>query len=71
MGDFPQLHLHSATQQATNYWLELTYSAAAMLCWTAFAVWTEAWLKKHCLVSTTGWANRPGVGAGRAWIGVF
>ena len=71
MMDLPQLLSHSAVQQATNYWRGLAYAVAAMLCWTAFAVWNAAWLKKHRDVSTTDWANWLGVGAGLASIGVW
>jgi drug/metabolite transporter (DMT)-like permease len=71
MMDLPTLLLHSVTQQASNYWRGLACAVAAMLCWTAFAVWNAAWLKKHRDVSTTDWANWLGIGAGLASIGVW
>ena len=71
MMDLPALLSQSAVSATTDYLLGLVYAMAAMLSWTAFAVWNAAWLKKHREVSTTDWANWLGVGAGLASIGVW
>ena len=71
MMDLPKLLTHGVAKEAANYWRGLVFAAAAMLCWTVFAVGNAAWLKKHRDVSTTDWANWLGIGAGPASIGVW
>lgn len=60
--------------QAWHYWRGVGLAVAAMLSWTAFAVWNSAWLKTHRDISTTDWANWMGVAAGVAalalWVAV-
>lgn len=40
------------------------FSLAALVCWTAFAIFNSAWLKRHPEVNATDWANWLGVATG-------
>lgn len=54
---------------STNYWRGIAYALASMVCWTIFAIFNSAWLKKHTEVSAADWANWLGVATGLgAWL---
>lgn len=54
---------------STNYWRGIAYALASMMCWTIFAIFNSAWLKKHTEVSAADWANWLGVATGLgAWL---
>jgi drug/metabolite transporter (DMT)-like permease len=56
-------------QAASNYWRGIAYALASMVCWTIFAIFNSAWLKKHAEVSAADWANWLGVATGLgAWL---
>lgn len=57
-----QADIHS--KALTNYWRGIAYALVAMVCWTIFAIWNAAWLKKHPEVSATDWANWLGIATG-------
>lgn len=60
------------SQVSINYWRGMAYALAAMVCWTIFAIFNSAWLKKHPEVSATDWTNwlgvATGLGAGLVWL---
>ena len=54
---------------SANYWRGIAYALASMVCWTIFAIFNSAWLKKHTEVSAADWANWLGVATGLgAWL---
>jgi drug/metabolite transporter (DMT)-like permease len=53
-----------AAGNAAHYWRGIALAAAAMACWTIFAIWNSAWLKRHPEVNATDWANWLGVATG-------
>jgi drug/metabolite transporter (DMT)-like permease len=55
---------HGTGGSVHNYWRGLALAAAAMACWTVFALWNSAWLKRHPEVNATEWANWLGVATG-------
>ena len=68
---YVQLHgqadIHNPT--SANYWRGIAYALVAMVCWTLFAIFNSAWLKKHPEVSAADWANWLGVATGLgAWL---
>ena len=52
------------TKEPANYWLGIAYAMVSMVCWTAFAIYNSAWLKKNAEVSASDWANWLGVATG-------
>jgi drug/metabolite transporter (DMT)-like permease len=61
----PEIH----SQVSVNYWRGIAYALIAMVCWTLFAIFNSAWLKKHPEVSAADWANWLGVATGLgAWL---
>ena len=42
----------------------IAFAAASLACWTAFALFNSAWLKRHPEVQATDWANWLGVATG-------
>jgi drug/metabolite transporter (DMT)-like permease len=60
---------HASTHASTHYWRGIAYALASMVCWTIFAIFNSAWLKKHPEVSAADWANWLGVATGLgAWL---
>ena len=57
---------HGAEQQgaATHFWRGMAFVSASLVCWTVFAIFNAAWLKRHPEVSATDWANWLGVATG-------
>lgn len=54
---------------SANYWRGIVYALVSMVCWTLFAIFNSAWLKKHAEVSAADWANWLGVATGLgAWL---
>jgi drug/metabolite transporter (DMT)-like permease len=49
---------------SVNFWWGVALAAAAMLCWTAYALLNAAWLKRHPEVSATEWTNWLGIATG-------
>lgn len=47
-----------------HYWRGIALALASLGCWTAFAIFNSAWLKRHPEVSATDWANWLGVATG-------
>jgi len=47
-----------------HYWRGVGLATAAMVCWTAFAIFNSAWLKRHPEVNATEWANWLGLATG-------
>ncbi len=68
MVEIPDAAASVVGQEARDYWLGIAYALAAMVSWTAFAVFNSVWLKKHLELSTTDWTNWLGVGAGVAGV---
>jgi drug/metabolite transporter (DMT)-like permease len=68
---YAQLNGHPETQSqvSSNYWRGVFYALVSMVCWTLFAIFNSAWLKKHPEVSAADWANWLGVATGLgAWL---
>ena len=71
---YVQLNGHPETQSqaSSNYWRGIAYAFVSMVCWTLFAIFNSAWLKKHPEVSAADWANwlgvATGLGAGLLWL---
>jgi drug/metabolite transporter (DMT)-like permease len=62
-------HIDVKTSGQTQYWRGIAYALVAMVCWTLFAIFNSAWLKKHPEVSAADWANWLGVATGLgAWL---
>ena len=63
---FVQLNGQPETQSlvSANYWRGIAYALASMVCWTIFAIFNSAWLKKYPEVSAADWANWLGVATG-------
>lgn len=56
---------HEAGQGAApHFWRGMAFVLAALVCWTAFAIFNSAWLKRHPEVNATDWANWLGVATG-------
>ena len=68
MAELPDAAATAAAQAAHDYWLGIAYALAAMVSWTAFAVFNSIWLKKHPGLSTTDWTNWLGMGSGVAGV---
>jgi drug/metabolite transporter (DMT)-like permease len=49
---------------APHFWRGVAFTAASLMCWTAFAVINSAWLKRHPEVNATDWANWLGIATG-------
>jgi drug/metabolite transporter (DMT)-like permease len=62
----------AATGEAANFWRGVVLAVLSLACWTAFAIFNAAWLKKHPEVNATQWANWLGVatrlGALALWL---
>jgi len=64
-----QSTVQSQIKAPENYWRGIAYALASMVCWTIFAIFNSAWLKKHTEVSAADWANWLGVATGLgAWL---
>jgi drug/metabolite transporter (DMT)-like permease len=62
-----QAEIHNPT--SANYWRGIAFALVSMVCWTLFAIFNSAWLKKHPEVSAADWANWLGVATGLgAWM---
>ena len=63
---------HGAEAQGADYWRGIALALASLGCWTAFAIFNSAWLKRHPEVEATDWANWLGVatalGAAALWL---
>lgn len=57
-------HAATAPGAVRDYWRGVALATAAMACWTAFAIFNSAWLKRHTEVNATDWANWLGVATG-------
>ncbi|MGV8805335.1 MAG: DMT family transporter [Polaromonas sp.] len=56
---------HGAGQSvAPHVWRGTGLALVAMVCWTAFAIFNSAWLKRHPEVNATDWTNWLGVATG-------
>ena len=57
---------HGAEHQgaAAHFWRGMAFVSASLVCWTVFAIFNAAWLKRHPEVSATDWANWLGVATG-------
>jgi drug/metabolite transporter (DMT)-like permease len=56
---------HESSQgTAAHFWRGMLFVAASLVCWTAFAIFNSAWLKRHPEVNATDWANWLGVATG-------
>ena len=57
---------HGAEHQgaAVHFWRGMAFVSASLVCWTVFAIFNAAWLKRHPEVSATDWANWLGVATG-------
>jgi drug/metabolite transporter (DMT)-like permease len=56
---------HEAGQgTAPHFWRGMVFVLASLVCWTAFAIFNSAWLKRHAEVNATDWANWLGVATG-------
>jgi drug/metabolite transporter (DMT)-like permease len=67
------VELHGQTDvrsaEPANYWRGIAFALVSMVCWTMFAIFNSAWLKKHPEVSAGDWANWLGVATGLgAWV---
>ena len=68
---YVQIHIQPDTQSAvsTNYWRGIAYALVSMVCWTLFAIFNAAWLKKNPEVSASDWTNWLGMATGLgAWL---
>jgi drug/metabolite transporter (DMT)-like permease len=54
----------AAASEPLAYGRGIVLALLAMACWTAFAIWNSAWLKRHPEVNATDWANWLGVATG-------
>lgn len=50
--------------QGAHYWRGVLFAVASLVCWTAFAIFNVAWLRRHSEVNATEWANWLGVATG-------
>lgn len=50
--------------QGAHYWRGVLFAMASLVCWTAFAIFNVAWLRRHAEVNATEWANWLGVATG-------
>lgn len=56
---------HGAEQgAAAHFWRGMGFAFASLVCWTVFAIFNAAWLKRHPEVNATDWANWLGVATG-------
>jgi drug/metabolite transporter (DMT)-like permease len=55
---------HEGDGAAPQFWRGIGFTAASLVCWTAFAVLNSAWLKRHPEVNATDWANWLGIATG-------
>ncbi len=56
---------HGAEQgPVTHFWRGMAFVSASLICWTAFAIFNSAWLKRHPEVNATDWANWLGIATG-------
>lgn len=56
---------HGAGQgAAAHFWRGMGFAFASLVCWTVFAIFNSAWLKRHPEVNATDWANWLGVATG-------
>ncbi|HYW57393.1 MAG TPA: DMT family transporter [Polaromonas sp.] len=57
---------HGAGQEgtATHFWRGMAFVSASLVCWTVFAIFNSAWLKRHPEVNATDWANWLGIATG-------
>lgn len=53
----------AGTETGAHYWRGIALALASLGCWTAFAIFNSAWLKRHPKVEATDWANWLGVAA--------
>ena len=71
---YVELHGHTnvgvvQSAEPANYWRGIAFAVISMVCWTLFAIFNSAWLKKHHEVSASDWANWLGVATGLgAWV---
>ena len=49
---------------ASNFWRGMGFACVSLVCWTVFAIFNSAWLKRHPEVNATDWANWLGVATG-------
>lgn len=62
-----QAEVHNPS--SANYWRGIAFAVISMVCWTLFAIFNSAWLKKHPEVSAGDWANWLGAATGLgAWV---
>ena len=61
----------SHTAAHPHGWRGIGFALAAMVSWTAFAVWNSAWLKRHPEVRASDWTNWLGIATGVGAIGVW
>ncbi|UUZ64326.1 DMT family transporter [Polaromonas sp. P1(28)-13] len=47
-----------------HYWRGIALVTGSLVCWTVFAIFNSAWLKRHPEVNATDWANWLGVATG-------
>ena len=66
------LHAQPESQQAAHPEMlrGLLFALAALVCWTVYAVWNAAWLKRHPEVGARDWTNWLGVSAGLGSIAI-
>ena len=58
-----------SSAEPNHYWRGIAFALISMVCWTLFAIFNSAWLKKHPEVSAGDWANWLGVATGLgAWL---
>jgi drug/metabolite transporter (DMT)-like permease len=58
-----------SSAEPNHYWRGIAFAVISMVCWTLFAIFNSAWLKKHPEVSAADWANWLGVATGLgAWV---
>ena len=51
-----------------HFWRGVLWSCTSLACWTAFALFNSAWLKRHPEVRVTDWANWLGLATGAGAI---
>lgn len=57
--------IHGVEQgPASNFWRGMGFACASLVCWTVFAIFNSAWLKRHPEVNATDWTNWLGVATG-------
>lgn len=47
-----------------HYWRGIALVTGSLVCWTVFAIFNSAWLKRHPEVNATDWANWLGIATG-------